>query len=363
MSEFNDAISLENISIQTSTFEEPINTNEIIEENKLNSPLRCPQCWRIVRIKTDFCNNQYFSNCDLDHNSNYNSFELFYENLNKDLHNLLCQNCQKKEEDFSKMFCCLNCNFFFCSDCKNKHIEEKKHSKFIDLNKFDNYCDKHDEPFNYYDNNKKKNICEKCFNEEIKKNPDNKKYIASASKYNDYKKTINNNYNEAYENLKMWKNTIRLVNKWLEEIKNKFNNFMNSIYNYTLLQLKTISLLKDEINYEKYKNNFNVFYSYSVIKNTVIDKYIRDLNQYLNTHYNENDNIYNMSAFFLGILDNYDKKELKIKSKENLLVEYKKNYPSIENLYSDDKKNELDMLKIENMDEKKYESEMFNSFL
>ena len=355
MNEYYDALSLGTLSIPTSTIEEPININEIIEENKMNSPLRCPQCWRIVRTSIDFSKNQYISNCDLNHKTNYNSFELFYENTNKDLKNLLCQNCKKKEEDFSKMFCCLECNLFFCSECKNKHTEEKKHSKFIDLNKFDNYCDKHDEPFNYFDNNTKKNICEKCYNEEIKNDSNNKKNIAEASKYNDYKKTIDINFNKANENFKMWKNTIKSINNWLENIKIKFNNYMNSIYNYTLLQLKTISFLKDEINYEKYKNNFNVFYSYNTINNIEIDNYIKYLNENIKKNYNENDNIYNMSQFFLDILNDYEKKDLNIKSKENLLIEYKNRNPAIEKLRSDDKKLDEILFKVENMEEKKYE--------
>ena len=354
MSELYDAISLESFSVQDSSIQALNDIKENIEENKMNYPLRCPECWRIARIVTDLYKNKYCSICDLNHKNEVNLFELFIENANKDIKNLLCQNCKKKEEDISKMFYCLECTFFFCSDCKNLHKEEKNHSKFMDLFKFDNYCEKHDEPFQYFDNNQKKNICQKCYDEEIKSNLDNKKYIIEASKFNDYQKSINDNYIKAKENLKMWKNTMTLINNWLENINNKFNNFTNSIYNYILLQLKTISLLKDETNYEKYKNNFNIYYSYDAINNEEVDKYISVLNKKLNKDYKENDNIYNMSKILFDVLDDFDKKDLNIESKEKISIELKKNNSPIENLLSEDKKIDIDGYKIENMEEKNY---------
>ena len=69
------------------------------------------------------------------------------------------------------MFKCVDCNLFFCSECKSKHNEEKNHLKYISLDKIDNYCEKHDKLFNYYDNEKKANICETCYEENIKTNP------------------------------------------------------------------------------------------------------------------------------------------------------------------------------------------------
>ena len=119
MSELYDAISLESFSVQDSSIQALNDIKENIEENKMNYPLRCPECWRIARIVTDLYKNKYCSICDLNHKNEVNLFELFIENANKDIKNLLCQNCKKKEEDISKMFYCLECTFFFCSDCRN----------------------------------------------------------------------------------------------------------------------------------------------------------------------------------------------------------------------------------------------------
>ena len=328
------------------------NINIAEEEEKSNYfCLRCPECWRIPRIFCDFYNNYYYTNCDKQHKNEFNTFESFFENTHKIIENLLCQICKKNEKDFSKMYSCNDCNLFFCSDCKEKHTEKTNHSIFIDLNKFDINCEKHYEPFKYFTNDKKKNLCEKCYNEEIEKNPNFENNVFKESKYNHYYEKINDNYNKSKENLLMWKTTIKLIKEWLQNMVNKFNIFLNSINNFCLLRLKINSFLNDKNNFDKFKNNFNLYYNYEMINDKKIDTYIKDLNHHLNKNYNKNDDIYTMSKFFLEIYDNFIKKDLRIESKRNITIEIDKNISQISNLYIDhEKKN-----KVENMIMKNYE--------
>ena len=354
MSALSDMMSMNDLlSSLSSNNKEPINIKDL--DSKNTSLLRCPVCYRASRIFCDFLKHNYYTICDSHHKNEHDTFESFLENSNKDIADILCNKCQKSEEDFSKMFICIDCNLFFCSECKIQHNEEIKHNKFISLDKFDNYCEKHDMPFNSYDNEQKTNICEKCYEEGVRKNPSYKKNIIAINKYNNYEDTINDNYKKALENIKMWENASRLFNEWLENLVNKCNEFINSIYNYCSLQYKIVSYLNNNNNYEKYKNNFNVYFNYETINNEKIDNYIRYLNNHLNKNYNKKDNLYMMSQFFLNVLDDYDKRNLDVESKKSLTIQTGKNNNALPKLFSDKYLDDENKTKVEYMKPLQYE--------
>jgi hypothetical protein len=210
-------------------------------------------------------------------------------------------------------------------------------------------------PFNYYDNEQKTNICEKCYEEGVRKNPKYKKNIIQISKYNNYGDKISDNYKKALENIKIWENASRLINEWLENLVNKYNEFINSIYNYCSLQYKIVSYLNNSNNYEKYKNNFNVYFNYETINNEKIDNYIRYLNNHLNKNYNKKDNLYMMSQFFLNVLDDYDKRNLDVESKKSLTIQTGKNNNALPKLFSDKYLDDENKTKVEYMRPLQYE--------
>ena len=353
MSELIDMLSNYESFSALSSFKEPNNIIDL-ENNKNISILRCPVCYKIAKIYCDFIKHIYFTTCDSSHKIENDTFESFLENSNKDISKILCNICQKNEEDFSKMFKCVDCNLFFCSECKSKHNEEKNHLKYISLDKIDNYCEKHDKLFNYYDNEKKANICETCYEENIKTNPKYKNYIIEKSKYSNFGDKINEVYKKSLESIKMWENTSRLIKDWLQNILNKYNEFMISISNYCTLQYNIVSFLNNENNYEKYKNNFNTYYTYEAINNEKIDNYIRYLNDHLNKNYNKNDNIYNMSHFFLEVLDDYNKKDINVESKKSLKFTTGKSNQILPILYSNKQIDDDNKNKVEFMEEKQY---------
>ena len=76
---------------------------------------------------------------------------------NKDLDKILCNECQKSNDeiDLNK---CNDCNLVFCDNCMTNHIEKTNHQLFIKINKIDEYCAIHNEKNIYFNNNEKNNI-------------------------------------------------------------------------------------------------------------------------------------------------------------------------------------------------------------
>lgn len=248
---------------------EKFNENPIkeIKDNVRDFPIRCPICWKIPRFYADFVKNYYFTSCDNQHKNEFYSFDSFIENTNKDINCLLCNNCHKEIEDFSRFYKCNICNIFICFECRKKHEKEKKHLNFIESNKIDNFCSNHNEEYKYYDSIKKSNLCQKCITENI-----NNKKILKLSNHINYEKTINNYIKKVEENIIMWNNASSLINEWLKEFVEKIKIFTKSINNYILLQHKIVIYLNNDNNYKKYEKNFNVFFNYKIINNDKIDK-------------------------------------------------------------------------------------------
>ena len=339
---FSDSVSLSEFSIKDKKNIELIQEDEQLKDY----PLRCPICFRIPRFYGDFEKNYFYTLCDNQHKNEYDSFDSFFKQSNKENEIPLCHLCQDTINDYPKAYCCITCNFFICSKCKNRHEEEKGHLNFIELNKIDTYCPRHNMPYKYYDCNKKSNLCENC----LVKGED-KKNIIETSNHINYKETFSDNSKKVKENIIMWNNIYKLANEWLVSINEKFNVFLNSIQQYITLQGKIISYLSNENNFEKYENNFNVFFNYEIINNERIDKFIKNINNKINNNYiKDGDSIITKSKFFISLLDHFLKKEIKIETKKNILLESEKNKsPKIK--YMD----ERNRIKIENMDKNKYD--------
>lgn len=340
---FSDSISLSEYSIK-----EKANVMLIQENDQMKDyPLRCPNCFRIPRLYGDFEKSYFYTLCDNQHKNEYDSFDSFFKNSNKENEIPLCYKCQDSINDYSKAYYCTICNVFTCSKCKNKHEEEKGHINYIELNKIDTYCPRHNMPYKYYDYIKKNNLCEKC----ISKGDDKNKIIETSNHIN-YKETFNDNSRKVKENIISWNNIYKLAKEWLISINEKFNVFLNSIQQYISLQGKIISYLSNENNFEKYENNFNVFFNYEIINNEKIDKFIKNINNKINNNYNKiGDNIISKSKFFIDLLDNFLRKEIKIETKKNVILESETKNKSPKIKYMD----ERNKIKIENMDKNKYD--------
>ena len=281
-----------------------------IEENVKDYPIRCPNCYNIPRIYFDMNSNDCCLMCDEGHKASFMSFKDLLENSSKKLSSILCHDCKKESNEMYKRN---EDNLFFCSECKNKYNK----NNFTEIKEIDTTCPKHHKKYKYYDTTDYKNICDECY-QERKENYLKSNNLIETEKYVKYKETIEKYHNKAIENIKMWNNTSKIINNWLKKLNDTFQDFLSSISNYCLLQQKLVNYMKTENSYLKYNNNFNIYSNYEAINDDKADSFIRMINEYLNVKYNKSFDIYTMSTFFINILTEYKKKDLKIESKINI---------------------------------------------
>lgn len=359
MTEISDSCSnvgsIDSISISEFSSKDLSGNIEIKEEETNNDFLiRCPNCSNISKFYADFEKNYFYTSCVLNHKNEYTLFDSFLENSYKNLKILLCQECQKSVEDCcSNMFKCNTCNLFFCSNCKEKHKNEISHSKFISIERMDNYCPIHNEEYKYFDNNKKKHLCQTCLNRGEKDAKNKKENIIEIAKFCKFKDNINENYYKSKEIIKMYNNINKGIKEWLKRISNKFNAFLNAIKNYCILQYKIVSSMNFDNSYEKYQNNFNAYFNYNIINNEKIDNLIKNINNYINKKFYQNgDDVCNVLKNLIELQEIIGKKDTNIESKKNLAIQREK---KIFQLYSDKIANDRNKIKLEFMEKKKYE--------
>ena len=334
----------ESYSISEPTLKEDLNpskSNIEIEENIKEFPIRCPDCWYIPKIYANFKTKNYCLMCDDNHKNIYMSFEDLIENANKKFSSLLCSQC-KSDKDVN--YRCNDNNLFFCSKCKNSY----KSTNFSEIKDIDIICPKHYKKNKFYDIEINKHLCEECY-EEQKEKYNKSEHLIEMEKYINYKDSLDIYYKKSIDNINMWNNTSRIINNWLKKINDKFNEFLNSIRNYCLLQQKIVSFLKTENSYSQYKNNFNIYCNYIAINDEKIDTFIKNINDYLNYKYNKNFDICTMSRFFINMLDDFNQTELNIEAKNNIINKGKGKE------MEEKVKNNKEIKQIKEMNLKKYE--------
>ena len=318
-------------------------TLEETSEKENDYPVRCPDCWESSRLSANITKKNYMLMCDQNHKNMYTTFKDLIESSNKKFNSLLCSQC-KTDKDV--IYRCNDNNLFYCCECKNND----KSKKFINIDDIDNTCSKHDKKYKYYDTIKNKNICEVCFDEEKENYLKSGNYIEIEKNVN--YKDIDKNYKKAIENIKMWKNTCKLFNHWLKNFNDIFNEFLTSITNYCLLQLKIVSHVKKKNSLDKFNNNFNIYCNYEAINDLKTDTFIRETNEYINVKYNKSSDISSMSKFFISIFDNFKSKDINIEAKCRIVPTKKLN----EYVIKPDKKIK-EIKEIKNMFKKKFELE------
>ena len=318
-------------------------TLEETSEKENDYPVRCPDCWESSRLSANITKKNYMLMCDQNHKNMYTTFKDLIESSNKKFNSLLCSQC-KTDKDV--IYRCNDNNLFYCCECKNND----KSKKFINIDDIDNTCSKHDKKYKYYDTIKNKNICEVCFDEEKENYLKSGNYIEIEKNVN--YKDIDKNYKKAIENIKMWDNTCKLFNHWLKNFNDIFNEFLTSITNYCLLQLKIVSHVKKKNSLDKFNNNFNIYCNYEAINDLKTDTFIRETNEYINVKYNKSSDISSMSKFFISIFDNFKSKDINIEAKCRIVPTKKVN----EYVIKPDKKIK-EIKEIKNMFKKKFELE------
>ena len=151
------------------------------KKKKLYNPYRCPNCYKILRIKIFVKDNIIKYNCQCKKNwiISYNISDKNYSVIRKPKKldsnlNLRCSRCQQTNNNqFKFLKKCLICKKVFClrPNCQNKHChicpggtctEEHSNDYFIYLNKLDAVCDIHSKDFIAYSKTSDKDLCEEC---------------------------------------------------------------------------------------------------------------------------------------------------------------------------------------------------------
>lgn len=311
-----------------------INLNDI---NK-DYPIRCPICSEIPRLNIDLQKMTFTTICDNRHKYEYNSFDLFAKNSFKIMDDLLCHDCKKAIGECIKLIRCNECYLFICSECKSKHYEDTKHSNYIELEKIDKYCPKHNELYRYYDTESKINLCERCSISKKDKDKQNKNCnnIIETSRIKKFG-NINDYIKKLQENILIWNKIIKIINEWMNNFITEYNTYLNSINDYIFLKYKIVNYLNNNNNYLNYENNYNILYNYEIVTNEKINHYIKYINNLLNNNYNKND-IFASSKLFIELLGNFCNNGIimeiakDLNDKESKILSEKKELFNLENM-------------------------------
>ena len=232
----------------------------IINELTENSILRCPKCKLIPSITSNIQKNIIEYNCPNKHydkgdfNSIYNKLK-----IGNNILNIKCVKCSK----FANFYCS-KCENFYCE--KDKKIDEIKENHFLVLIKnIDNFCFKNNSLLANFCKNDEICLCPLCehnFEHEIvplqKLLIKNEKLDFFEKKLDEIKNIFNTN--EIKFNLKILNELEKILNFYLNQIKNIKNQFNNNKSNNYYL------FFKDLINSYKFKINNNCI-NYNIINN------------------------------------------------------------------------------------------------
>ena len=144
-------------------------------KEKIYNPYRCPDCYKMLRIKIFIEGNiiKYNCQCKRDWYISYKidkSTSLIKPRKFDQIFNLKCSKCnQFNSLEYKFMLKCLTCNKLFCNrnNCNKNHIHKTKNIIFYDIT-----CDIHSKDFMAYCKTCDRDICDLCIINEKKINHD-----------------------------------------------------------------------------------------------------------------------------------------------------------------------------------------------
>jgi hypothetical protein len=167
-----------NLNINNRFFPKDVNRNNFnarlsdsnIEINKdeiMNNDLRCLNCYLIPFLTINTPTHSINLNCNFGHSTKLSVEEYLEKGYENNFSNLSCNKCKtkifKNEKDF---IYCKECSELLCLNCVKKHnnLYDDSHH-MVHLDKFDSTCILHNETYDYFCLDCKKNICQYCFDE------------------------------------------------------------------------------------------------------------------------------------------------------------------------------------------------------
>ena len=268
-------------------------TNDIV--------FRCKDCLKIPYIKIfihQIPNIDYSCDCNkkisniIPINNFLNDFTLV------SLNSMMCTNCSflTNENNVNDMFLCFHCKKIFCENCKNIHGT----FEYMNINKIDNYCFKHNSQFNGWCINCRKNLCLYCTHEKQHENCEIKYFNdikIKSSDLKEYKSELKKfSYYFNFENRDLLNKMIKKC-KTQEEEKEILD--LHRKYNYNNLYLIIVSecilntylLYENKLNYQIIEN-LKICSSFNKLINLNENITIEEYKKYIETYYIINNSSY-----------------------------------------------------------------------
>ena len=196
--------------------------------------------------------------CRNGHNGQISLNDFLINSKNKQLNGILCNYIKKNHKNYAKEYC-TKCNKFICFDCKLKHDLEQKDHVLIPINKIDNYCLEHNDPFVIYCNECEKSSCNYCPNEPL-----------------NHKVVLIQRMKISKEKIELLENEITKLKIFLKKMNKLYNNIVNQISEsfskfYELNELE-IKFIEDLILSYKYAEKNHILNSEIILnlKNIIV---------------------------------------------------------------------------------------------
>ena len=277
----------------------------------------CPTCGENIRLSINNYKISLFD-CKNGHKINNISLKTFEESQKIDNSKIICGKCQEKKNTSKNQFYkCLDCGYYLCYLCNDKH--DQSHS-IIEYDKLHFFCQKDNDFYSKYCKKCKKNLCMLC---------------EKDHKFHDmvYFADIISNKKELQKKLNELKSYIDKFN----EAYNEINNILNEVKENINLYYK---IKKDIINaYDTRNKNYELLVNLKEISNS--DDIINDINQVINKK--------NILDKFNSILNIYNNKKANIDG-NNWKIEKEKLNKKITDLENkiEELKGEIEDLKEKN---------------
>ena len=137
-----------------------------MDESKYKD-LRCLSCYLIPFLTLNSPTHTVNVNCNFGHSTTVDIEEYLQHGFDNNFSNLACSKCKTEILKNKKNFVyCKECSELLCKNCLKKHgdlYEENHH--LVHLDKFDTTCILHNETYDYFCSDCKKNICQYCCDE------------------------------------------------------------------------------------------------------------------------------------------------------------------------------------------------------
>ena len=310
------------------------------QENQGNFIIRCPECILIPSIQMKFESNEIEYECENKHKNTLSYDKFISESKKYSLSNIQCLNCKNKKTDDIKYYYCFQCNNFICSKCLDGHNKNNKEHITTLMELYDGVCKEHNNSYDRYCKDCKKNICTICHNNHLTHNIFDLSKIIFSEKDEIMKEinniiniktkidTVQNQINESFNKIKInISNKVLFINNLLYtyQYQKKYNN----LNYYVINNLKSFNNnLKFSINFDslfnkstQLINSLNHLFKINKLQNN-----LRELNNH--TH-----NVYNLiilkdgrlsSCSYDGLINIYNKQNYNIdlQIKVNIHVYY-----------------------------------------